>query len=89
MELAFNDAPKWRRWFAWRPVVVNDIRPDADPWRIHHDEYPRRIIWLEWVERRKVRSISEQRQPFTMFVYRPQAKEQDQNMSAKNASRTT
>ena len=33
---------KWRRWFAWYPVLAQD----GDEW-----------IWLEWVERREYVSV--------------------------------
>lgn len=34
--------PEWRRWWAWRPVVI-----DGDT-----------MVWLEWVERRKTRDLA-------------------------------
>lgn len=71
MQIAtFDNAYKWQRWFAWRPVLVADIEPGSDPWPIRFNE-PKKLIWLEWVERRTVRSVVEQTGPLTMSVYRP------------------
>jgi hypothetical protein len=40
---AINKTVKWKRWFAWRPVIV-----DAWPW-----DNIRTRVWFEWIERRK------------------------------------
>lgn len=32
---------EWRPWFAWFPIVIDEPA-----------EWPRRTVWLEWVERR-------------------------------------
>jgi hypothetical protein len=66
MRISLDDG-SWRRWFAWRPVIVSRVK--GDPWRIHFDD-PADLVWLEWVERRPTRSISEQHTPFTAWVYR-------------------
>jgi hypothetical protein len=40
MNLARKKHAKWHRWFAWRPVWVEDY------------DYSLHLIWLEWVARK-------------------------------------
>ncbi len=40
------DKSVWHRWFAWRPVTIED---SVSPYR--YDHY---IVWLEYVQRREV-----------------------------------
>lgn len=39
----FNRETKWRRWFAWYPVILGDYLDDTDS----------AVAWLRWVERRR------------------------------------
>ena len=43
MKWHFQDKACWHRWFAWRPVILDE----TSQW-----------VWLEWIERRESNELA-------------------------------